>query len=162
MKKIRSPEIKGGIWIDQEKAYIIQIEGIGPPVLEIIKSNVESRIRIPGEEKVSARFGQSFIDDQEKKQRRQHQQREKYFKHVVKLVKEWDYLYLMGPGPAKNGLQNVLENDTTAKVKIILTETADQMTRQQLIAKVETFFKNKLFLLLKRKLKKEMLATRMA
>ena len=158
MKKIRSPEIKAGIWIDQEKAFIVHMEGEGPPLLEKIKSEVESRIRIPGEGKVSARFGQSFIDDQEKKQHRQHNQREKFFKEVVKLVKGWDYLYLMGPGPAKDGLYNALENDVTVKAKVILTEPADRMTRQQLIAKVETFFKDKLFLMLKRKMKKEMLA----
>ncbi|HEX4877922.1 MAG TPA: hypothetical protein VFV31_14690 [Chitinophagaceae bacterium] len=158
MKRIRSPEKKTGIWIDQEKAFLVRIEGEGPPVLEKIKSEVESRIRIPGEGKVSARFGQSFIDDQEKKQHRQHNQREKFFKQVAKLVKGDDFIYLMGPGPAKEGLNNEIENDSTFKAKVILIEPADRMTQQQLIAKVETFFTDKLFYMLKRKLKKEMLA----
>lgn len=157
MKKIRSPEKKTGIWIDQEKALIVRIEGDGPPVLEKMKSDVESRIRIAGEGKVSARFGQSFIDDKEKKQHRQHNQREKFFKEIIKEIKNADYLYLMGPGPAKEGLYNALENDQTARVKVIMTEPADRMTQQQLIVKVESFFNSRLFFMLKKKLKKDML-----
>ena len=68
MKKIKAPEKKAGIWIDQETAYIIRVSGETEPMLERIKSDVESRIRIRGEGKVSARFGNAFIDDQEKKQ----------------------------------------------------------------------------------------------
>jgi stalled ribosome rescue protein Dom34 len=106
---------------------------------------------------VSARFGNTFIDDKEKKQHRQHNQREKFFKEIIKVIRSTDYLYLMGPGPAKEGLNNVLENDQTAKVKVLLTEPADRMTQQQLIIKVESFFNSKLFFMLKKKLKKEML-----
>jgi len=157
MKKIRSPEKKAGIWIDQEKALIVRIDGEGPPVLEKLHSYVESRIRIAGEGKVSARFGQSFLDDKEKKQHRQHNQREKFFKEIIKLIKNADYLYLMGPGPAKEGLNNALENDQTVVVKVIMTEPADRMTQKQLIVKVESFFNSKLFLMLKKKLKKDML-----
>jgi len=157
MKKIRSPEKKVGIWIDQEKALIVRIEGEGPPVLEKMKSEVESRIRIPGEGKVSARFGQSFIDDKEKKQHRQHNQREKFFKEIIKEIKNADYLYLIGPGPAKDGLYNALENDQTARIKVILTEPTDRLTQQQLIVKIESFFTGKLFIMLKKKLKKEIL-----
>lgn len=158
MKKMRPPARKTGVWIDQEKAFIIRIEGEGAPWLEKMESRVESRIRIPGEEKVSARFGQTFIDDQEKKQHRQHNQREKFFKEVIKKIKEENFLYLVGPGPAKEGLNNALENDKSVKAKVVLIEPADAMTEQQLIKKVEDFFESKLFFLLKRKLKKEMLS----
>ena len=82
MKKIKLPEKKAGIWIDQENAYIVRVASLSEPVLEKIKSAVESIIRNKGEGKVSARFGHAFIDDQEKKQRRQKNQRLKYFKDL--------------------------------------------------------------------------------
>jgi hypothetical protein len=155
MKKIRSPEKKAGIWLDQEVAFIIRMVDEGEPVIEKVKSDVESRIRIPGEEKVSARFGQSYLDDQEKKQKRQRNQREKYFKEIIKLLSDVDYLYILGPGLAKEGLNNAIENDTSLKLKVILSEAADRLTRPQLIARVEDFFHDKLFTQLKRDLKKK-------
>ncbi len=66
MKKLRPPVRKAGIWLDQENAYVVQMTDGEEPVVKRIKSGVESRIRIKGEGRVSARFGHTFIDDQEK------------------------------------------------------------------------------------------------
>lgn len=52
---------------------------------------------------------------------------------------------------------NALENDQTARVKVIMTEPADRKTQHQLIAKVDSIFKSKPFFILKRKLKKDMM-----
>jgi len=95
MKKVKPPEKKAGVWLDQETAFIVHLIGDAEPVVERLKSGVESRIRIPGEVKVSARFGQSFLDDKEKKQHRQRNQREKFFKSIIKMIHDVDYIYLL-------------------------------------------------------------------
>ena len=66
MKKIKKVENKAGVWINQEIAIIVHIDGDNHPKIEKIKSGVESRVRYAGETKVFARFGHAFISDQEK------------------------------------------------------------------------------------------------
>ncbi|HWR32649.1 MAG TPA: hypothetical protein VN451_03955 [Chitinophagaceae bacterium] len=144
MKKIKPPEVKTGIWIDQESAYIIWLAG-EEMFVENIKSGVESRVRIPGEGKVFARFGETYVSDEEKKQRRQQQQRKKYFKEVIAHVLHDDFLYLLGPGKAKEELNNAIEEERGFKGKVILIEAADRMSLNQMKGKVKVFFDSKEF-----------------
>ncbi len=152
MKKIKSPEKKAGIWLDQETAYIIRVSGETEPILEKIKSDVESRIRIRGEGKVSARFGNAFINDQEKKQRRQRQQRQRYFKEIIQQLADIDYIYLFGPGKGKEELNNAIEKAHAFKGKVVAVETADRLTKNQMLAKATDFFSDDTLKNLKRKL----------
>lgn len=154
MKKIKPPEKKAGIWLDQETAYIVHIIGEEEPIIESLKSGVESRIRYPGEGKVSARFGQSFIDDQEKKQHRQRNQREKFFKQIISHIHDEDYFYLFGPGKAKEGLNNAIEKDGSIRGKVAEIETTGMMTGKQALAKAESYFHEEPFRLYKKNLKK--------
>jgi len=156
MKKIKPPEKKTGIWLDQETAYIIRVSGETEPMLERIKSDVESRIRIRGEGKVSARFGNAFIDDQEKKQRRQRHQRQRYFDIIIHELADIDYIYLFGPGKGKEELNNAIEKAHAFKGQVIAMETTDRLTKNQMIAKVIEFFNSDEFRDLKRKLRKEL------
>jgi hypothetical protein len=144
MKKIRPPEIKTGIWIDQETAYIIRVTG-DEPVIEKIKSGIESRIRIPGEGRNFARFGETYDNKEEKKQRRQQQERKKYFKEVIKHVLHDDFLYLIGPGKGKEELNNAIEEEHGFKGKVILIETTDRLSQNQMKEKVIDFFESKEF-----------------
>lgn len=143
MKKIK-PEVKTGIWIDQETAYIIRLAE-DEPVIEKIKSGVESRVRIPGEGKNFARFGETYVNDEEKKQRRQHQQRKKYFKEVIAHILHDDFLYLFGPGKGKEELNNAIEEERGFKGKVILIETTDRLSQNQMKEKVTEFFDSKEF-----------------
>lgn len=144
MKKIRPPEIKTGIWIDQENAFIIRVER-EETVMEKVKSDVESRIRIAGEGKNFTKFGETYVNDEEKKQRRQHQQRQRYFKEIIKRVEHDDFLYLFGPGKGKEELNNAIEKKHGLKPKVILMEAADRLTQNQLKEKVIGFFNSKEF-----------------
>lgn len=155
MKKIRLPDKKTGIWLDQEKAFIIRVEREGDPVMEKIESEVSSRIRYAGEGKVSARFGNSFIDDQEKKQRRQRNQRQRYFKEIITQIHDSDYIYLLGPGEAKEELNNAIETCHIIKGNVVAIKTADRLTQKQMIKEVKNYFEDEAFRILKRKLRKE-------
>jgi hypothetical protein len=154
MKKNKPPERKAGIWLDQETAFIIHITGEEEPVIKRLKSGVESRVRYPGEVKVMARFGQAYLDDQEKKQRRQRNQREKFFKELIGLIHEDDYIYIFGPGKAKEGLNNAIEKDHSIKGKVVAIEAADKLTRNQMLQKVVTYFNDEAFRSFKKSLRK--------
>ena len=155
MKKVKPPEKKAGVWLDQETAFIVHLIGDAEPVVERLKSGVESRIRIPGEVKVSARFGQSFLDDKEKKQHRQRNQREKFFKSIIKMIHDVDYIYLFGPGKAKEGLNNALEKDHSFKGKLVAIDTTDKLPRKQVLLKSINYFSDDAFKLYKKDLQKK-------
>ena len=153
MKKQKLPLRKAGIWLDQENAYIVQFTEGEEPVVKRIKSDVESRVRIQGETKAFARFGHSFLSDQEKKQRRQRNQREKFFKELIGEIREDDFLYLFGPGKAKEGLNNAIEKDPDFRGKVVEIGPADKMTRKQIAAKTIDFFGSELFTDFKKRLR---------
>jgi hypothetical protein len=140
MKKIKPPVKKAAVWVDQETAYIFRIEGETEIPDEVIKSGVESRIRTKGEGKVSARFGNAFIDDQEKKQSRQRNQRKKYFNEIIEKIDDADYIYLFGPGRGKEELNNAIEKAHVFKGKVMAIEPADKITQNQMRAKVNEYF----------------------
>jgi len=140
MKKKFVPQKKTGIWIDQEKAFLIRLEGDKEPIIEKIKSDVESRVRIKGEEKVFARFGNAFINDQEKKQRRQRNERKRYFDEIISRVRDDDYIFLFGPGKGKEELKNAFEKEHGMRAKVLAFETTDRLTRNQLLEKTKKYF----------------------
>ena len=140
MKKMRLPQKKTGIWIDQEKAFLIRLEDDKEPVIEKIKSDVESRVRTKGEVKVYARFGNAFIGDQEKKQRRQRHERKHYFDEIISRVGDDDYLFLFGPGKGKEELKNAIEKEHSMRAKLLAFETTDRLTKNQLIEKTVKYF----------------------
>jgi len=158
MKKIKSLEKKAGIWLDQENAYIIWFKGEKETLFEQIKSNVESRIRNAGEGKVSARFGNAFIDDQEKKQKRQRNQRHHYFNEIIELIHEVDYLFLFGPGKAKEELKNAIEEKKDFKGKIVAFENADKITKNQMQEKVLDYFNSDALTAFKKVQKKQLVS----
>lgn len=145
MKKKISDEKKTGIWIDQNKAFIIRQSGNKDATIEKVNSGVESRIRIKGEGKVFMRFGNAIIGDEEKKQKRQVHQRRQYFKQVMSKVQDDDYLYLFGPGNAKKGLQHAIEQDQMLHPKMILTGSADKLSKNKMKENVRNFFQSKEF-----------------
>ncbi len=152
MKKMRPPEVKAGIWLDQENAWIIKITGKDEPVVSKLESGVESRVRYPGEGKVFARFGNAFISDQEKKQRRQVNQRQKYFKEIIAEIRDTGYLYLFGPGRAKEGLLNAIEKTKSLKAKVASLQTVDKMTSDEAKRETVRYFNDMAFKAFKRQL----------
>ena len=155
MKKIKLPEKKTGVWLDQETAYLIRLTEGDVPTMEKLVSDVEGHVRIPGEGKVFARFGNAFLDDQEKKQRRQRAERKHFFQEIADKVAGDDFLYVFGPGRAKFGLQNQLEKEARAKPVLVALETADRLTRNQMMEQVLRFYEEKHFAAEKKRLRKE-------
>jgi hypothetical protein len=155
MKRALPSETAAGVWLDQNKAYIIRLDGNHEPEMKKIKSEVESRVRIPGEGKVFARFGNAFLDDQEKKQRRQQQQRRRYFDSILKELAGVNYLFLFGPGKAKEELKKRMEKKPACAATIVAEETTDRLTKNQMIALTKKFFESDGFYELKKKLRKK-------
>lgn len=132
-----------GIWLNQEKAYMVTMKNDNPPEIQLLKSGVDSIIRFPGERKMYTRFGNAIIDDQEKKQRRQYEQRKRYFREIIKKVQKHHAVLLFGPGKAKDELFKEMAKTPGLKKKVLAVETSDRMTRNQLKAYVKKMFREK-------------------
>lgn len=140
MKKMKLPEHRAGIWLDQETAYIVHLAGDKVGKVEGLISDVESRVRMAGEGKVYARFGHAFLDNQEKTQHRQNNQRKSFFKEILGHLSGVDFLYLIGPGKARYGLQSLIEKDHLLAGHIAGFETADRMSKREAVAATLAYF----------------------
>jgi len=152
MKKKYLPEKKTSIWVDQEDAFLVRLEDKKEPVIQHIRSDVKSRVRIKGEGKVSARFGDAFIDDQEKRQRRQQHERKRYFDEIIAMVRNDDYIFLFGPGKGKEELNNAFEKEHGIKAKVISIQTTDRLTENQMVEKTLGYFNSDEFKSVRRKM----------
>jgi len=140
MKGKLKPERKVGVWLDERTAYIIAINDPGEPTIERIVSNVESRVRNPGGVKRYAHFGTTYSNEEGRKQRRQKHERERYFQKLIDTIHDADYIYLFGPGQAKEELNNKIEKDHSILGKSIQIVKAGRLTKNQMIEQVREYY----------------------
>jgi hypothetical protein len=153
-KNVTAAEKKAGIWLNQEKAFIFKITGTAEPVMEKIRSEVELKVRYAGEKEMSSRAPNFIASDKEKRQRRQQQERVKYFRDIIRHITDADYIYIFGPGETKHGLLHAIEKDKRIPGRTAPIETAGRMTLSQMRMKVKEYFLGLDFRALKKEWKK--------
>ncbi len=129
-----------GIWLDNEKAYIITLID-GNEKVEKIESNVETRVRIEGETKSYSRLGGMLINPQKKKTKRKNHQLKDYFNSIIRKAKGANGIYIFGPADAKTNLRKIVEQEKNLNKKLKRVEPSDRLTENQMIAKVKEVFK---------------------
>ncbi len=132
-------EKKVGIWLDNEKAYIITLID-GNENVEKIESNVETRVRFKGETKSYSRLGGMFINPQKKKTKRKKQQLKKYFSNILSRTKDASGIYIFGPADAKTNLKKIYQKEKTFNNKLRKVEASNRLTENQMVAKVKEVF----------------------
>jgi hypothetical protein len=134
---------KTGIWMDQEKAYIISIIGNHGPEIEEINSGIELRERFPGEKETATRFGEYIVGEREKKQRRQEHERAKYYKNMMNHLKDAEGIFIFGPGETKHEMAKEIQKSPILRGKLFDVENSDQLTLNQIKTKVKEFYAEK-------------------
>ncbi|MCK9281643.1 MAG: hypothetical protein M0P71_13540 [Melioribacteraceae bacterium] len=120
-----------GLWIDHRNAIIVSLTEDGEKTNRI-NSNIENDALTYGgtnndsEDNIRDRRYTNFIN--------------KYYDEVIKFVQDAESIFVFGPGDAKNELKKRLENEIKNK-QIIDIETVDNMTDNQIVAKVREYFK---------------------
>lgn len=96
--------------------------------------------KIPGEGKDTYKFSPLHASNNEHKKHNQAQNEEmQYFKQVENKIKDYDIIYLMGPGTLKNKLNNyIAENKKFANKSIFVEASDSHLTENQLLAKART------------------------
>jgi len=141
--KLNMPGKKTGIWMDQEKAYIISIAGNQEPEIEEISSGIELRERFPGEKETATRFGEHIVGEREKKQRRQEHERVRYYKNMLDHLKDAEGIFVFGPGETKHEMAKEIKKTPMLRGKLFDVENSEQLTVNQMKAKVKGFYAEK-------------------
>jgi stalled ribosome rescue protein Dom34 len=132
-----------GLWIDHRKAVVVVLSDKGE-VLEEVSSNVDKqRGRMNGvrlNEKYDS--GQVAADDRQQRDFTGHLNI--YYQEVFELIKDVESILLMGPGEAKDEFRKLIEREHgDHRHKVVIEETADKMTDNQIAAKVRDFFNSR-------------------
>jgi len=125
-----------GLWIDHKQAFLIWLDR---NKVEVIPSNLEPRTHSSGGARIGGRYNQN-LDSELKHNDRYNIQLSKYYEHVIKTIQNADSIFIMGPGEAKLELKNAIKRHRDMIKKLLKIETADKMTRNQMVAYVREFF----------------------
>jgi stalled ribosome rescue protein Dom34 len=138
-----------GIWVDHKKAYIVTFTGAEynhekqhqTETVTKIVSDVERRVRLSGGSRTrTTPWGPQEVAVDGKMEDRCKQQLKKYYRELIKIVRQADKILIMGPGEAKKELKKEIEKSKELAKKIVKVETQDKMTERQMIARVRSFF----------------------
>jgi stalled ribosome rescue protein Dom34 len=125
-----------GLWIDHKQAFLIWHDR---KKVEVIPSNLEPRIHHSGGTRIGGRYNQS-VDSELRYNDRYNNQLSKYYEKVISTIQNADSIFIMGPGEAKLELKRAINKRKELIKKLLRVETADKMTKNQMIAYVKEFF----------------------
>ena len=126
---------KIGLWIDNREAVIVAITDKGEQITRI-KSEAEKQLRFTGGSRKDGLQTTESIRD-----KRLDSQLGKYFDDIIAHVRDAELIQIFGPGEAKNEFVKQLESNGL-KERIVEIETMDNMTDNQIAAKVREYFSN--------------------
>jgi len=127
-----------GLWIDHKQAYLIWYkEGR----VDVIPSNIEPPEHFSGGTQLGGKLNQKG-DMELHHNDRYRLMLTKFYKQVVASLKDVNSIFIMGPGEAKVEFEKVLKRHKTMQKRLIKVETADKMTKNQMLAHVRKFYKS--------------------
>ena len=128
-----------GLWIDHKQAYLIWYkEGR----VEIIPSDIEPPEHFSGGTQLGGKLNQKG-DMELRHNDRYKLQLHKYYEQVIAALKDVNSIFIMGPGEAKVEFEKVLKRHKAMQKRLLKVETADKMTKNQMIARVRKFYKSR-------------------
>jgi len=129
-----------GIWLDQDKAYIISLEN-EKETFKTISSNVE-HYNVYGGSGTRMKGGPEDVVQDSKYLERENHQLKQYFKAIATEISDTDAVVIFGPAGTNEQFSKELHknyNNLSSKIKGV--EKADSMTDNQVKALVRDFFK---------------------
>lgn len=128
-----------GLWIDHKQAYAIwQEDG----KVEVITSQIEPPAHFSGGTRLGGKMT-AKADTELRQNDRFRLQLNKFYQQVIAVLKSADSIFIMGPGKAKIEFQKAIKKNKDMERRVLKVETADKMTKNQMIAYVKDFYKNR-------------------
>jgi len=153
---------KVGVWIDTEKAVIISLNEVdhraniqnslpgermskSPKISNetclTIPSPIQTKLRLPGDTKEFARFGNQHYSTEIKNMHKLKNVKHQYFKNILQGIKDVDELVLFGPSLIKKEFVAQMSKYPQIHSRLLSVESADVMTDKQMVRWVENYFK---------------------
>jgi stalled ribosome rescue protein Dom34 len=127
-----------GLWIDHKQAYLVWYESSR---VDMIPSNIEPPAHYSGGTQLGGKLTQSG-DTELRHNDRYKVQLNRFYKQVISALQDAASILVMGPGQAKVEFEKALKKHKNLKNRLVKVETADKMTKNQMIAHVKEFYKN--------------------
>jgi hypothetical protein len=128
-----------GLWIDHKQAYAIWYDD---GKVEVIPSQIEPSAHFSGGTRLGGKQN-SKADTELRQNDRFRSQLKKYYQQVISVLKNADLIFIMGPGKAKIEFEKVVKKNKVMEGRVLKVETADKMTKNQMVAYVKNFYKNR-------------------
>ncbi len=125
-----------GLWIDHKQAYAIWYSD---GKVEVIPSRIEPPAHYSGGTQLGGKLNQKG-DVELHHNDRFRLQLNKYYREVISVLKDADSILIMGPGQAKIELEKAILKNKNMQNRVLRVETADKMTKNQMIAYVKKFY----------------------
>ncbi len=122
-----------GLWVDHRQAVIVTLTDSGEQITRI-RSDAEKQIRFAGGSRKDGLQTTESIRGKKLDSRLA-----KYFDDILVHIRDAEMIQIFGPGDAKNELAKHLEKEGL-KERIVAVETMDNMTDNQISAKVREHF----------------------
>ncbi|MDD4971154.1 MAG: hypothetical protein PHT07_17130 [Paludibacter sp.] len=153
---------KVGVWIDTEKAVIISLDAVearanvqnslpgerlgkSPKIsndtYKIITSPIQTKLRLPGDTKDFAKFGNQHYSTEIKNMHKLKNVKHQYFKNILQGIKDVDELVLFGPSLIKKEFEAQMIKYPLIHSRLLSVEAADVMTDKQMVRWVENYFR---------------------
>ena len=122
-----------GLWVDHRQAVVVTLTDSGEQITRI-RSDAEKQIRFAGGSRKDGLQTTESIRGKKLDSRLA-----KYFDDILVHIRDAEMIQIFGPGEAKNELAKHLEKEGL-KERIVTIETMDNMTDNQISAKVRERF----------------------
>jgi hypothetical protein len=132
-----------GVYLDHQKAYLIQKEKEDAVISEIIESDYERQVREAGKGSNTTFWNASGTyssNNENNKNNKAKNQLHEYYELLSRKIKDFDEILIFGPTTARNELKNYLCELKPFNGKKIHVEPADILTDNQKREKVRNFF----------------------
>lgn len=129
---------KAGVWIDHRKAIVVALTSDGEHSTTIL-SKVEKHPQRGGDSPLKGTYEARQVPADDVRQRALTGELNIYYDVVIAALRNYNNLFLFGPGEAKGELRTRLAKKNLSG-RVIVVETQDKMTDRQVVAKVRAHF----------------------
>lgn len=127
-----------GIWIDKKHALIVDLSQSKIEVMEI-ESNLEF-FNPKGGTRSKTVYGPMITVKEKSYMEREKRQSIVFFQNILYHIKDCHQLYIFGPGEMKKTFKKFMDEQNLEYPKVIGMKTSDNVTNNQLVAKVKAIF----------------------
>lgn len=133
--------IKAGIWIDGKKAVIVTLDQ-NDEHIHVVPSHMEDKLHYEQEGDKGSFMGQQHISHEKTFEERKKHQLQSFLQKVISCIENVKSVYICGPAEVKNHLKKEVEANKQLEKSVLGIESCEQMSDNQLIAKVKKFYEH--------------------